>query len=143
MAVDCMLRRGNRAQAGIQRLHDQALVGAERSRVGIRLGLYVLSKPDDDTGTSRRESLHSDSGCPFDNRLKSGFGCGNLIPLMSLAELKDNVMALPESERHDFVVWLNRLEQDYGDIPGEALAEMAAEVWDQDDRHAPPTHPAR
>jgi len=51
---------------------------------------------------------------------------------MSLAELKDNVMALPESERHDFIVWLNRL--DYGDIPGEALAEMAAEVWDQDDR---------
>jgi phage-related protein len=57
---------------------------------------------------------------------------------MSLAELKDNVMALPESERHDFVVWLNRL--DYGDIPEEALAELAAEVWDQDDRHAPPTH---
>ncbi len=52
-------------------------------------------------------------------------------------------MALPESERHDFVVWLNRLEQNYGDIPGEALAEMAAEVWDQDDRHAPPTHPTR
>ena len=76
---------------------------------------------------------------PFDNRLKSGFGCGNLPSLMSLAELKNNVMALPESERHDFVVWLNRLEQNYGDIPGEALAELAAEVWDQDDRHAPPT----
>jgi hypothetical protein len=54
---------------------------------------------------------------------------------MSLAELKDNVMALPGSERHDFVVWLNR--RDYGDIPGEALAELAAEVWDQDDRQAP------
>ena len=39
MAVDSMLRRGNRVQAGIQRLHDQALVGAERSRVGIWLGL--------------------------------------------------------------------------------------------------------
>jgi len=52
-------------------------------------------------------------------------------------------MALPERERHDFVVWLNRLEQNYGDIPGETLAELAAEVWDQDDRHAPPTHPAR
>ena len=39
MAVDSMLRRANGAQAGIQRLHDQALVGAERSRVGIRLGL--------------------------------------------------------------------------------------------------------
>jgi hypothetical protein len=46
---------------------------------------------------------------------------------MSLAELKDNVLALPEYERHDFVVWLNRLEQNYGDIPEEALAEMAAE----------------
>ena len=57
---------------------------------------------------------------------------------MSLAELKDNVMALPESERHDFVVWLNGL--DCEDIPGEALAEMAAEVWDQDDRYAAPTH---
>ena len=48
-------------------------------------------------------------------------------------------MALPESERHDFVVWLNRSEQAYGDVPGEALAELAAAVWDQDDRHAPPT----
>ena len=47
---------GDRAQAGIQRLHDQALVGAERSRVGSRLGLHALSKPDDDMGTSRREN---------------------------------------------------------------------------------------
>ncbi|MGA3179398.1 MAG: hypothetical protein ABSF38_03535 [Verrucomicrobiota bacterium] len=75
--------------------------------------------------------------------MKSESGWGNLFPEMSLAELKDNVMALPERERHDFVVWLNRLEQNYGDIPGETLAELAAEVWDQDDRHAPPTHPAR
>ena len=35
--------------------HDQALVGAERSRVGIRLGLRAFSKPDDDTGTLRGE----------------------------------------------------------------------------------------
>ena len=62
---------------------------------------------------------------------------------MSLAELKNNVLALPETERHDLVVWLNRLEQNYGDVPGEALAELAAEIWEQDDRHAPPTHPAR
>src|ERR1039458_6815218 len=55
MAVDSMLRRADRAQAGIQRLHDQALVGAERSRVGIRLGPPAFSKPDDDTGTSRGE----------------------------------------------------------------------------------------
>jgi hypothetical protein len=56
---------------------------------------------------------------------------------MSLAELKNNVLALPETERHDFVVWLNRLEQNYGDVPGEALAKLSAEIWDQDDRHAP------
>ena len=55
---------------------------------------------------------------------------------MDLAELRDKVMALPESDRHDFVFWLNRLEHKYGDVPGEALAEMAAEVWDQDDRHS-------
>jgi len=92
-------------------------------------------------GGGSRGSILLKVPCAFDNRLKGGFGCGNLLSLMSLAELKDNVMALPESERHDFVVWLNRL--DYGDIPGESLAEMAAEVWDQDDRPAPPTHPAR
>jgi len=39
--------KGNREQAGIQRLHDQALVGTERSRVGIWLGLCALSKLDD------------------------------------------------------------------------------------------------
>lgn len=62
---------------------------------------------------------------------------------MSLAEVKDNVMALTEKERHELTVWLNRLEQDYGDVPGEALAGLAAEIWDQDDHHAPPTHPTR
>ena len=50
MAVDSMLRRANRAQAGIHRLHDQALVGAEFSRVGVRLGPPAFSKPNDDTG---------------------------------------------------------------------------------------------
>ena len=62
---------------------------------------------------------------------------------MSLIELKQNVLALPEDERHQLVVWLNRLEGDYGDVPGEALDQLAAEIWDQDDRHASPTHPAR
>jgi hypothetical protein len=52
-------------------------------------------------------------------------------------------MALPENDRHDFVVLVNRLEQDHADIPDETLAQIAAEVWDQDDRYAPPTHPAR
>jgi len=62
---------------------------------------------------------------------------------MSLLELKENVLALPEAERHEFVVWVNRLEANYGDVPGEALDQLAAEIWDQDERHAPPTHPAR
>jgi len=43
---------------------------------------------------------------------------------MSLADLKRNDIALPESERHELVVWLNRMEQDYGDIPGSTLAEL-------------------
>jgi hypothetical protein len=76
MAVDSMLRRANRGQAGIQRLHDQALVGAERSRVGIWLGLRDFSKPDDDTGTRSGESLmirpnlilQSDTVCQFSSR---------------------------------------------------------------------------
>ena len=62
---------------------------------------------------------------------------------MSLAEVKQNILMLPEHERHEIVVWVNRLEADYGDVPGEALDQLAAEIWDQDDRHAPPTHPAR
>ena len=62
---------------------------------------------------------------------------------MSLLELKENVLALPAHERHEFVVWVNRLEADYGDLAGETLDHLAAEIWDQDDRHAPPTHPAR
>jgi hypothetical protein len=68
---------------------------------------------------------------------------GNVFLAMSLAELKNTVLALPEDERHDFVVWVNLLEQNYRDVPGEVLAELAAEIWDQDDNHAPPTHPAR
>ena len=57
MAVDSMLRRGNRAQAGIQRLHHQALVGAECSRVGIWLGLSASSKPDTNTGRRKGEGV--------------------------------------------------------------------------------------
>lgn len=59
---------------------------------------------------------------------------------MSLAELKDNVLALPTDERHPLLVWINRLEANYGDVPGEALDQLSAEIWDQDDRHASPTH---
>ena len=57
--------------------------------------------------------------------------------------MKQSILTLPENERHEIVVWLNRLEADYGDAPGEALDELAAEILDQDDRHAPPTHPTR
>ena len=62
--MDSMLRRANRAQAGIQRLHDQALVGAERSRVGIWLGLLVCSKPDANMGTRSGEGFEG-TGAPF------------------------------------------------------------------------------
>jgi len=62
---------------------------------------------------------------------------------MSLTQLKETVLSLPETERHDFVVWVQRLEHDYGDVPGEALDQLAAEIWDQDDRHAAPTHPPK
>ena len=62
---------------------------------------------------------------------------------MSLTELKQTILTLPESERHEIAVWLNRLGADYGDVPGETLDKVAAEIWDQDDRHAPPTHPTR
>jgi hypothetical protein len=62
---------------------------------------------------------------------------------MSLTELKQQVLALPETERHEFIVWAHRLEHDYGDVPGDALDAQAAEIWDQDDKHASPTHPQR
>ena len=47
---------------------------------------------------------------------------------MSVAELKQSVLTLPAGERHELVVWLNRLEADYGDVPGEALDQLAAEI---------------
>jgi hypothetical protein len=75
MAVGSMLRRANGTQSGIQRLHHQALVGAERSRVGIRLGLPALSKPDADTGTSRGE-IHPVAILPLKRkRLTIGRAC--------------------------------------------------------------------
>ena len=62
---------------------------------------------------------------------------------MSVAKLKDSALALPTEERHEFVAWVNRRESDYGDMPGETLYQPAAEIRDQDDRHATRTHPAR
>jgi hypothetical protein len=54
--IDPSIARVDGAQGWGQCRHDQALVGAERSRVGIRLGLRVLSKPYDNTGTRRGKS---------------------------------------------------------------------------------------
>ena len=62
---------------------------------------------------------------------------------MSLQELKESVLGLPEKERHEFVVWASRLEETYGDVNPEAVAQIVAEVWDEDEHHAPPTHPTR
>ncbi len=66
-----------------------------------------------------------------------------MILRMSVAELKDRVLELPQKERHEFAVWITQLESNLGDLPGEALDQLAAEIWDEDDRYAPPTHPAR
>lgn len=60
---------------------------------------------------------------------------------MSLIELKQTVLALTEPERHEFITWAQRLEGPYGDVSGEALDQLAASIWDEDDRHAAPTHP--
>jgi len=57
---------------------------------------------------------------------------------MSLAELKQSVLELPAEQQHEFVAWVNRIAANYGDIPDEALAGLAAEVWEADDRYAPP-----
>jgi hypothetical protein len=53
---------------------------------------------------------------------------------MSVAELKDSLLALSPEERHEFVAWVSRLEADYGHVPGEALDQLVAEIWDQDVR---------
>jgi len=55
---------------------------------------------------------------------------------MSVQELKAGVLALPQQERHEFVAWASSLEAEYGDIPGEALDQLAAQVWDEDDKGA-------
>jgi hypothetical protein len=62
---------------------------------------------------------------------------------MSLADLKQSVLELPADQKHEFVVWVNQVAANYGDISDEALAQNTAEIWDADDNHAPPTHPAR
>jgi hypothetical protein len=44
---------------------------------------------------------------------------------MSVAKLKDSALALPTEERHEFVAWVNRLESDCVDVPGETLHQLA------------------
>jgi hypothetical protein len=62
---------------------------------------------------------------------------------MSLADLKQSVLNLPADQKHEFVVWVNQVAANYGDIADEALAQNTAEIWDADDNHASPTHPTR
>ena len=69
---------------------------------------------------------------------------------MSLAELKENVCRLPKQDRYEFLRWVERqalqdgdLPRDYGDVSDEAMIQNAAAVWDADEHHAPPVHPAR
>jgi hypothetical protein len=61
---------------------------------------------------------------------------------MTLDELKCIVLTLPQEHLHEFVVWVNKLGEDYGDVTGRCLDQLAAEIWDQDDRRVPPNHPA-
>jgi hypothetical protein len=49
-------RGGGGARCWLQIQHDQAVVGAERSRIGIRLALHVSSKLNANTGTRRGEN---------------------------------------------------------------------------------------
>jgi len=62
---------------------------------------------------------------------------------MSVQELKERVLALPERERHDFVVWASQLEHDYGDVDPESVCQVVAAVWNEEERHARTRHPAR
>ena len=55
-------RGGDGARCWVQIRHDQALFGAERSRVGIRLGLRAFSKADDSPSSRlRRDREYGDA----------------------------------------------------------------------------------
>ncbi len=45
--------------------------------------------------------------------------------------MRDSVLALPTTERHEFAAWVNWLETNYGDLPGEALDQLAAEIMEE------------
>jgi hypothetical protein len=62
---------------------------------------------------------------------------------MSVAKLKDSALALPTQERHEFVAWVNRRESNCWAVPGQMLDQPAAEIRDQDGRHATRTLPAQ
>jgi hypothetical protein len=61
---------------------------------------------------------------------------------MILDELKRKVLALPPDQFRDFVLWTKKIGENHEDLPGTGLDQLAAEIWDQDDRRVPPTHPA-
>jgi hypothetical protein len=61
---------------------------------------------------------------------------------MTLDELKLIILKLPPEQLHKLIVWTNKLDQHSGDVPVECLSQLAAEIWDQDDRRVSPTHPA-
>ncbi len=60
---------------------------------------------------------------------------------MTLDELKRIVLTLPQEQFHELVVGVNKLDENHGDVTGRCLDQLAAEIWDQDDRRVPPTHP--
>jgi hypothetical protein len=62
---------------------------------------------------------------------------------MRLDELKRMILKLPPKRLHDLMVWANKLDKNYRDVPAESLNRLAAEIWDRDDRLVPPTHPAK
>lgn len=49
---------------------------------------------------------------------------------MSLLQLQESVLSLPEPERHQFFAWVNQQEASYGDVNPEAVCQFVAEVWD-------------
>lgn len=53
---------------------------------------------------------------------------------MSLAELQQSVLALPEKERHEFFRWMLLQEQDYGDVDPEAVAQIVSEYWAEEEK---------
>lgn len=54
------------------------------------------------------------------------------MPVMSLKEIKDSVLALPEGDRSEFFRWVRAQDRDYGDVDPEAVSEIVTEVWQEE-----------